>query len=750
MKTEQTEGMEPRKTTAESTQTMSIGTLLKHLFRYIRPYWPLTLVLMGGLLIETGFDTFMKLSSKILIDEAIVPQKYGLLILILCLLGMGVVISSACSLGCDYLWAKFGSRVMNGIRHEIFQHLQQLSMNFYARSQVGDLVTRFSTDLSSVECGLVIALPAGLLAIGGILFSAVFLFQMEWRLALIVVSGLPFCFLGPKLLGPKAVGADYRYKQEEARIASLVQENIYAQPVVKAFGLQGRAVEQFQGRLYGLFVKSVHSSFLSYLVQRTPNVAVLILSLVVIGVGAVLSFGGSLTVGSLVAFQVLLAGMSAAVNSLTWVGPYLISAAGGMQRIREVMDEMPQIVDAPGARTLPRLSRKITFENIMFRYVPDQRGLEHVNLELAASSRVAFVGGSGSGKSTLMNLILRFYDPQEGRVLFDGIDIKTVTQDSLRAQMAVVFQENILFNTTIRENLRAAKPDATDVEIETAAKRAEIHDVIMGFPDGYDTPCGERGGRFSGGQRQRIAIARAFVRDPAVLLLDEATSALDPGTEAALNETLERLSEGRTVISVTHRLASAVNAHRIVVLDDGRIIEVGTHDELVKKGGVYARLWQKQSGLSVNASGDHADVDVLWLKDLPFFRQVDEAVLGEIREMFATERSPEDRTIIYEGDPGDKFYIIVRGRVICEKLAQKGPEDRPVLLDDGDYFGEVALLRAVPRTASVRTMTPCVFLTLSNEQFHEVLKRIPGLEQAMLQSYLGDAVVATPENIRAL
>lgn len=729
---------------------MSIGTLLKHLFRYIRPYWPLTLVLLAGLLVETGFDTFMKMSCKILIDEAIAPRKHGLLILILGLLGAGVILSSACALGCDYLWARFGSRVMNGIRQEIFQHLQRLSMNFYARSQVGDLMTRFSSDLNSVECGLVIALPAGLLAIGGILLSAAFLFQMEWHLALITLLGLPFCFLGPRLLGPRAVGADYRYKQEEAQLASLVQENICAQPVVKAFSLQERAAAQFRGRLKGLFIKGVRSSFLSYLVQRTPNVAVLILSLVVIGVGAVLSFRGSLSVGSLVAFQVLLAGMCAAVNSLTWVGPYLISAAGGMQRIREVLDEVPQIVDAPGAGTLPRLSRALRFENIRFRYVPEQRGLEHVNLELPASSRVAFVGASGSGKSTLMNLIMRFYDPQEGRVLFDGVDIRTVTQDSLRGQMAVVFQDNFLFNTTIRENLRAARPGATDAEIEAAAKRAEIHDVIAGFPDGYDTPCGERGSRLSGGQRQRIAIARAFVRDPAVLLLDEATSALDPGTEAALNATLERLSEGRTVISVTHRLASAVKADRIVVFDGGRIIEVGTHNELVNKEGVYAQLWHKQSGLSVNARGDHAEVDIPWLKSLPFFRQVDDAVIARIRRMFATERSPQDRTIIYEGDPGDKFYIIVRGRVIAEKKTPKGPEDRAVLLDDGDYFGEVALLRATPRTASVRTVTPCVFLTLSNEQFHEVLSEIPGLEQAMLQGYLGDALEATPENMRAV
>jgi ATP-binding cassette subfamily B protein len=714
-------------------KSMSITTLLRHLLRYLRPNWKMAFVLVAGLLVEAGFDTFVKMSSKILIDEAIVPKRYDVLLFILGALAAGAVAASALSLGCDYLWARFGGRVMNGIRLEIFEHLQRLSMSFYARSQVGDLMSRFSSDVRAVETGLVIALPAGILALGNILFSAALLFRLEWRLATVTVIGLPLCLLGPRLLGPRAIKADYRYKQEEAALASMVQENIGAQAVVKAFGLQGRAANDFRQRLQVFFAAGVRSSFLSYLVQRTPNVAALLVFLVVLGFGAVLAFNGSLSVGSLVAFQVLLTGMGAAINSLTWVGPYLISSAGGMQRLREVLDEEPQVVEASAAIELPRLERAITFEDVAFRYTPEQPGLEHVNLRLDAGSRVAFVGASGSGKSTLVNLIMRFYDPQQGRVCFDGHDLRTVTQASLRAQMAVVFQDNFLFNIPVRENLRLGQPTATDADVETAAKLAEIHDFLMSLPDGYDTTAGERGARFSGGQRQRLALARALIRNPSVLLLDEATSALDPATEVAVNDTMARISSGRTVISITHRLASAVHADLIVVCDDGRIMEAGAHQALCRANGVYAQLWKKQSGLTVPSTDAGATVDTAWLKALPFLRDAADAVLDDMRGMFITERHAEDRLIVEEGDPGDKFYIIARGRVAVEKRSNSGGP--PVVLEDGDYFGEIALIKFVPRTATVRTLTSCTFLTLNSNQFRTVMHRIPGFEKAMARRY---------------
>ena len=570
--------------------------MLRHLFRYVRPYWTMGFVLLAGLLVESGYDTFVKISSKELIDQAIVPRRYDHLVLILVVLAVGGILSSGVAVGCDYLWAKFGGRVMNAVRLELFEHLQLLSMDFHARSRVGDLMTRFSSDIGAIEMGLISALPYGTLGVANQVLSTVLLFRLEWRLALLTVICLPACSLGPRLLSRKAVAADYQYKREEAGLATLVQENLSAQAVVKAFGLQRSAAQQFRERLDVFFRAEVRASFLTYLLQRTPNVSALLVSLLVIGVGAVLSFHGSLSVGSLVAFQVLLIGMSAAISSLTSVGPFLISAAGGMQRLREVLDETPRVQNVPGAIALPRLKDAIRFENVSFRYGPKERGLEHVNLELKAGTRIAFVGASGAGKSTLMNLIMRFYDPVAGRVCFDGTDLRAVTQESLRAQLAVVFQDNFLFNIPVRDNLRLGNPAATDAELENAAKLAEIHTFLVAQPNGYGELAGERGSRFSGGQRQRLALARALLRNPAVLLLDEATSSLDPGTELAINETLSRISEGRTIISVTHRLASVVDADLIVVCDEGRVVELGTHQSLSSAGGTYAELWQKQNG----------------------------------------------------------------------------------------------------------------------------------------------------------
>jgi ATP-binding cassette subfamily B protein len=270
------------------------------------------------------------------------------------------------------------------------------------------------------------------------------------------------------------------------------------------------------------------------------------------------------------------------------------------------------------------------------------------------------------------------------------------------------------------------------------------------MPGGYDTPAGERGGKLSGGQRQRIALARAMLRKPDILVLDEATSALDPVTEAVVNETLEGLAVGRTVISVTHRLSTAVTADRIFVLENGRLVEQGSHDRLLALDGVYARLWRKQSGVSVNLEGTHARVDMDWLRELPFLRAVDDAVLSEISELLVMERIPENRVIVHEGDMGDKFYIIVRGRVLATHSVVRGPQDAPVILGDGDYFGEIALLKDVPRTATVRSITHCILLALQRTEFLDLMKKAPGLRQAMESSYLGIVEKVDSDQLREI
>jgi ATP-binding cassette subfamily B protein len=292
--------------------------------------------------------------------------------------------------------------------------------------------------------------------------------------------------------------------------------------------------------------------------------------------------------------------------------PISIQSAAAVRHIQELLDEPTRGADRPGAPDLPRITHDITFEHVTFQYEGAQQPvLDNLSLKLDVGKTIAIVGPSGSGKSTLLNLILRLYVPDEGRVTIDGVDIRKVTRESLRRSMAVVFQENMLFNMSIRENIRLGKEGASDEEVTEAARKAEIHRYIMSLPQKYDTPVGERGDTLSGGQRQRIAIARAIIRNPSVLLLDEATSALDQTTEAAINHTLLKVAEGRTMIWSTHRLTSVVEMDEIIVISGGRAIERGTHTELLAKNGVYRKLWDDQGHTheAATEAGDDDDDD---------------------------------------------------------------------------------------------------------------------------------------------
>jgi len=375
------------------------------------------------------------------------------------------------------------------------------------------------------------------------------------------------------------------------------------------------------------------------------------------------------------------------------------------------------------------LEREIRFHDVKFGYTKAQLNLDDVNFTIRAGESVAFVGPSGSGKSTVLTILTRFYDPDAGEVAFDGHVVRAALLDSLRGQLGIVFQESILFNTTIRENIRIGKPDATDAEIEAAARSAEMHDLIMDMANGYDTPVGERGGRLSGGQRQRIAIARALLRDPRVLLLDEATSALDAATEDSINKTLEHAAKGRTVVTVTHRLAAIVNMDRIFVMDRGRLVEQGRHDELLALGGVYSKLWDKQHGFVIADDGG-ARVEASRLHSIPMLQSLDKDVLAALADIFITERCPADREVFREGDPGDKLYIVARGRLTVWVKTPEGGEKQIRTTDDGDHFGEIALMEDTTRTATVRTNTECTFLTLARDPFLKLLQREPKLREA--------------------
>lgn len=314
--------------------------------------------------------------------------------------------------------------------------------------------------------------------------------------------------------------------------------------------------------------------------------------------------------------------------------------------------------------------------------------------------------------------------------------MQDISRGSIRDQLGVVFQENFLFRGTIIENIRISKPEATKKEIIKAAEQAEIHSYIMSLPDGYDTLVMDDGSNFSGGQRQRLAIARAILRNPPMLLLDEATSALDPISEASINETFNELAPNRTVITVTHRLASIVEADCIFVFDKGELVDSGTHQHMLSTDGYYKQLWDKQHGISVSENGQEADIDEERLAKLPFFEGVDRSILQEIRSLFNTETFAPGQSIIQEGEQGEKFYFIARGRVEVSRRDANTDTGvhRLAVLGDGDYFGEIALMNNVPRTADVTAITACTFLTLQRKGLHYVLSKHPELDERVRQT----------------
>jgi ATP-binding cassette subfamily B protein len=420
------------------------------------------------------------------------------------------------------------------------------------------------------------------------------LFSLHWPLALFNIAGLAVCFVLPRFFMKGAVRRGFALRQQEGRIAGRLQENLASHSIIQVFGLEGKVSKDLAGELKKLLQLAVRANFLSYFVQRLPNVFFIILALIILGFGTVLAYRGTITMGTLVSYQILSLGLSSSIANITWITPNIVEALAGFQRINRILDERPVIRDDPRAKELPVLSEGIRFQEVTFGYEKDRPALQGISFHIPKNSFAVFVGPSGAGKTSLLNLMCRVYDPDSGTVFFDETDIRTVRQNSLRRQIGLVPQVATLFETTIRENIRLGNLTAGDEEIEAAARKAEIHDFITSLPLGYDSPIGEGGEGLSEGQKQRVALARALVRNPAVIILDEATSALDPIAEAGVFDTLSRLSGESTIIAVTHRLNLARRAEVVFVIEEGRIVASGAHEALLQQGGLYAELWLKK------------------------------------------------------------------------------------------------------------------------------------------------------------
>ena len=497
-----------------------------------------------------------------------------------------------------YLTHYLAHRTVADVRQDLFASVQRWSLDRFAAWETGDAISRTILDTQLLQTHLLMG-AAEFIATGLMLTGIVIaLFGLQWKLALVVCAVIPLVFIIARLVGREIQQVAGRAQRHIADLASTIKEAFTGALVIRAFTQEERQLARFREENRQATQASLRISKL--LASQEPVVTLLATMgvVVVIWVGGRLVTAGSLTVGGLVAFLAYMALAADPAGRVTRHHAEMRQALGAFRRIRQMLAEGTAVEDAPDGVELEHVAGRVTYRHVSFRYTSgpnaQQSVLRDVSLEVPPGERIALVGASGAGKTTLVHLLPRFYDPTEGTVLIDGIDIRRARLRWLRRQIGIVPQETVLFRGTVRENIAYARSDATPQEVEAAGRAANAHEFIMALPLGYETVLGEEGATLSGGQRQRLAIARALLLNPRILILDEATSALDSESEALFQEALERAMQGRTTITIAHRLSTVRKADRIVVLDDGRVVEEGTHEDLLRRNQVYARLARLQ------------------------------------------------------------------------------------------------------------------------------------------------------------
>jgi len=704
-----------------------LGEVIKGLWTWIQPHWLSAAALGACLTAHLASTLAIALSLEWIVDEVVPNRDAGLLATVVGIMVGILLLSFLASVLQARLIARLSARVLADIQRALFEQVMRVSQSYFRRTERGDILAHFSSDIASISEAVGEAAPYmvmyTLMLVGCIGAIA----WIDWRAGLLTLALLPLGALLNHFLGAPATKAIRDYKTREGEVLSTAEEAVRAHVAIHGFGLHGFFRNRFGSRTERKMAQHARASFLVHMGEMAAEYGTMLLLAVGLTGGAWLALSGHMSAGALVAMFTLLLYIQDAASEIATAASELIEAGGGLERVQKFLEEPAEDAGDPDAMAAP-LEREIRLDTVDFCYEPGDFALKDVSITIRRGETVALVGRSGSGKSTVLNLLLRFLTPSAGHLTWDGVDMRDVSRQALRAQMGIVFQEPLMIRATIAEIVKLGRPDASDADVEQAIRAAALDEVIAELPEGRNTIIGEGGQSLSGGQRQRLALAQALIRDASLLVLDEATSALDPETEARIADTLDALPEGRTVLSVTHRMNLAQRADRIVLLADGRVAEEGSHDELMLADGLYARMVERQSGFTLGVHGDIV-ISPNHLRHIPLLSELSADHLETLSEAFVTTRYEPGTMVVREGDRGDGFYIIYRGQ-----LEARVGDEIVAVLEDGDHFGEIALVLNMPRTASIVARTSAICLRLTREAFDMFMSSNEDLKRSITKA----------------